>query len=73
MNLMHDCMFSLLKNQQLCRASYVTTGYIAHVPSLLVVKRVASTFVEVSLCFGFCVCFLADANTADRTRVSTGS
>ena len=69
MNLVHDCMFSLLKNQQLCRASYVTTSYIAHVPSLLVVKRVASTFVEVSLCFGF----LADANTADRTCVSTGS
>ena len=54
-NLMHDCMFSLLKNQQLCRASYVTTSYIAHVPSLLVVKRVASTFVEVSLCLGSCV------------------
>ena len=55
MNLLHDCMFSHLKNQQLCRASYVTTSYIAHLPSLLVVKRVASTFVEVSLCFGFCV------------------
>ena len=36
-----------------------------HVSSVLVVKRVAVTFVEVSLCFGFLL--LADANNADRT------
>ena len=47
-------------------------SHYLHVPSLLVVKRVASTFVEVSLCFGV-LCFLADANTAVRTCVSTGS
>ena len=51
--------------QHLCRASYVTTSYIAHVSSLVVVKRVAVTFVEVSVCFGFLL--LADANNADRT------
>ena len=36
-----------------------------HVSSVLVVKRVAVTFVEVSLCFWFLL--LADANSADRT------
>ena len=36
-----------------------------HVSSVLVVKRVAVTFVEVSLCFWFLL--LADANNADRT------
>ena len=54
-NLLHECMFRFSRNQQLCRASYVTS-YITFVPSLLVVKRVASTFVEVSVFLGFCVC-----------------
>ena len=36
-----------------------------HVSSVLVVKRVAVTFVEVSVCFWFLL--LADANNADRT------
>ena len=40
-------------------------SHYLHVSSVLVVKRVAFMFVEVSLCFGFC--FLADANNADRT------
>ena len=54
------------ENQQLCRASYVTISYISiQVSSLLVVKRVAVTFVEVSCVFGFLL--LADANNADRT------
>ena len=41
-------------------------SHYLHVPSLLVVKRVASTFVEVSCVLGFLV-LLADANNADRT------
>jgi len=46
------------ENQQLCRASYVTISYISvQVSSLLVVKRVAVTFVEVSCVLGFC-CWL---------------
>ena len=45
----------------------VTTSYRTFVPSLLVVKRVAFTFVEFSVFSGFLLCFLADANYADRT------
>ena len=52
-NLLHECMFRFSRNQQLCRASYVTTSYITFVPSLLVVKIVASTFVEVSAFLDF--------------------
>ena len=55
---MHGCMLSL-KNQQWYRASYVTISYTS-IPTYLPccgVKRVADTFVEVSLVFGFC-CWL---------------
>ena len=55
---MHGCMLSL-KNQQWYRASYVTISYTSILTYLPCcgVKRVADTFVEVSLLFGFC-CWL---------------
>ena len=35
-NLMHDCIhLTSQENQQLCRASYVTTSYLAHVSSFV--------------------------------------
>ena len=65
MNLLHVCMIhlsrkpavvqSFLRNNKLHQHTYPPCG----------VKRVADTFVEVSLVFGFLL--LADANTADRT------
>ena len=63
---MHGCMLSL-KNQQWYRASYVTISYTSILTYLPCcgVKRVAVTFVEVSLVLGFLL--LADANNADRT------
>ena len=42
------------------------------VPSLLVVKRVASTFVEVSLCFGFCVFWLTPLSVLCVSTCSDG-
>ena len=66
LNLMHECIYSLLKRPAVQRASKWITSHTTFVPSLLVVKRVASTFVEVSVFF-WVLCLLADANTADRT------
>ena len=64
------CAFAFIhlsRDQQVCRASYVvTTRYITHVPSLLVVKRVALTLSRFS-CFGVSAFCLADAIYADRT------
>ena len=66
-NLLHECIYSLLKRPAVQRASKVITSHILLACTFLVVlwKRVAVTFVEVSLVFGFLL--LADANTADRT------
>jgi len=52
LNLMHECIYSLLKRPAVQRASKVIISHITFVPSLLVVKRVASTFVEVSVFLG---------------------
>ena len=62
----HAWMHVVSQDQQVHGASYVTTCYY-RIHTFLVVlwKRVAVTFVEVSLVFGFLL--LADANTADRT------
>ena len=59
-------MHVVSQDQQVHRASYVTTCY-NRIRTFLVVlwKRVAVTFVEVSLVLGFLL--LADANNADRT------
>ena len=59
-------MHVVSQDQQVHGASYVTTCYNRIHTSLVVLwKRVAVTFVEVSLVLGFLL--LADANTADRT------
>ena len=66
LNLMHECIYSLLKRPAVQRASKVITSHITcmYLPCC-VVKRVAVTFVEVSCVFWFLL--LADANNADRT------
>ena len=66
-NLLHECIYSLLKRPAVQRASKVITSHILLACTFLVVlwKRVAVTFVEVSLVLGFLL--LADANNADRT------
>ena len=66
-NLLHECIHSLLKRPAVQRASKVITSHILLACTFLVVlwKRVAVTFVEVSLVLGFLL--LADANNADRT------
>ena len=66
-NLLHECICSLLKRPAVQRASKVITSHILLACTFLVVlwKRVAVTFVEVSLVLGFLL--LADANNADRT------
>ena len=58
-NLLHECIHSLLKRPAVQRASKVITSHILLACTLLVVlwKRVAVTFVEVSLVLGFC-CWL---------------
>ena len=58
-NLWHECIHSLLKRPAVQRASKVITSHISLACTSLVVlwKRVAVTFVEVSLVFGFC-CWL---------------
>ena len=58
-NLLHDCIYSLLKRPAVQRASKVITSHILLACTFLVVlwKRVAVTFVEVSLVLGFC-CWL---------------
>ena len=67
LNLMHECIYSLLKRPAVQRASKVITSHITcmYLPCC-VVKRVAVTFVQVSCVFDFCL-LLADANNADRT------
>ena len=66
-NLLHVCIHSLLKRPAVQRASKVIRSHILLACTLFVVlwKRVAVTFVEVSLVLGFLL--LANANTADRT------
>ena len=58
-NLLHECIHSLLKRPAAQRASKVITSHILLACTFLVVlwKRVAVTFVEVSLVLGFC-CWL---------------
>ena len=58
-NLLHECIYSLLKRPAVQRASKVITSHILLACTFLVVlwKRVAVTFVEVSLVLGFC-CWL---------------
>ena len=59
MNLLHVCMIHLSRKPATVQSFLRDNkSHYLHVPSLLVVKRVASTFVEVSLCFGFCVFWL---------------
>ena len=55
-NLLHECIYSLLKRPAVQRASKVITSHILLACTFLVVlwKRVAVTFVEVSLVLGFC-------------------
>ena len=58
-NLLHVCIHSLLKRPAVQRASKVIRSHILLACTLFVVlwKRVADTFVEVSLVLGFC-CWL---------------
>ena len=58
-NLLHVCIHSLLKRPAVQRASKVIRSHILLACTLFVVlwKRVAVTFVEVSLVLGFC-CWL---------------
>ena len=55
-NLLHECIYSLLKRPAVQRASKVITSHILLACTFLVVlwKRVAVTFVGVSLVLGFC-------------------
>ena len=68
LNLMHECIYSLLKRPAVQRASKVITShsYTAYVPSSVLCCEKSRCHV----CRGF-VCFwfllLADANNADRT------
>ena len=63
---MNACYLSS-RNQQLCRASYVTTSYNSISTFLVGCEKSRFHVVEVFVFFGFCLCFLADAIYADRT------
>ena len=66
MNLLHVCMIHLSRKPAVVQSFLRNNKLHQHTyPACCGVKRVADTFVEVSLVFGFLL--LADANTADRT------